>query len=63
MQQSRVKLVVHNRMQNVCMETRATNGRKKWYDQTIFNKVIFPLVITAGALYLLLVLKHFGFFE
>ncbi|MDB5284910.1 MAG: hypothetical protein JWO06_3985 [Bacteroidota bacterium] len=39
------------------------NNNKKWYDNTLIKRVIVPLVITAIAIYMLVLLKHFGFID
>jgi len=34
---------------------------KKWSNRTLVSRVILPLIISAVALYILVVLKHWGY--
>jgi len=36
---------------------------KRWYESKVFMRVVFPLIITAFALWMLLLLKHVGMIE
>lgn len=43
------------------MQNEIHDKSKKWYNRTIYNRVIIPLILTAIALYILVALKHYGY--